>query len=154
MSAIKLAATSKSPAAACPALTAAANWPSLKAPMKAWPPGSRRRTSISANGRATKGGFRAPSGDHAGFAVTLVAFPDRDNWEARCDEEDRRVKLDAQTLEPFDRWRRELLHADRPRIAGATGLAAGHLELRDVRHVFDRRGIAAASEKARERLPE
>ena len=48
--------------------------------------------------------------------------------------------------------RRESLCVDGQRICGVAGLALHHLELSDVGDVFDRRGLAQASEKAREGL--
>lgn len=99
-----------------------------------------------------QGAFSPPSFNHGVLAIGLIVFPNCHDWEARRDEENRRVEHEAPPLVHFGPQRRDSLCADRQGIRGVVSLAPGHLELSDVGDVFNRCGIAQASKKARKGL--
>src|SRR5262245_4742650 len=63
------------------------------------------------------------------------------------------MQYEAQCNELFHSQRWKSPGTDWQDIRGVAGLAARHLELRDVRDILNRCGLALVSEKARERLP-
>src|SRR5262249_39273970 len=101
-----------------------------------------------------EGAFGAPSLDPATCVIAFVDFPNRHDGETRCEEENRWMQCEAQHLGPFrSQERLKKLLADPHGSHGVAGFALRHLELGDIRDVFNRRSVALASEKAREHLP-
>ena len=63
------------------------------------------------------------------------------------------MQYEPQAPQSLSSQRGKGMGADRRGIGCALGFASRHLELGDVRDIFNRCGFALASEKARKRLP-
>src|SRR5262249_48134569 len=100
-----------------------------------------------------QGALGAPSADPTVLVFALVGFPNRHDGEARCDEENRWMQYEAEPPESFGWQRWKGMGVDRQGIGGVLGFASRPLKLRDVRDIFDRCGVAPASEKPRKQLP-